>query len=637
MGISIALIAPYQELASDAEQVCRELGEDIIMAVGDLQQGLAEAKRLLEQNTEGFISRGGTATLISEHLNVPVVEINVNAFDLIRAINCARKLGNYIGVVGFQNVIYGVKSLEQVFDVRIEELLVRTEEDASRAVIKAKKMGVDVIVGDNISVSFGKRHKLQTILVDSGKEAIARAIQEAREVTLIRKQEQAKANQLRTILDFTFEGIVATDENGLVTLVNPAAEDMLGVSAGETVGNKAEQVLPGVSIEKTLQSGRSRLGGLRQVGSNQVVENIVPVLSSKQIVGSVTTFQNANHFQAVETKIRQELYHKGHVTHYNFNDMVTRNKKVEKLKERALQYSKAGATILITGETGSGKEILAQSIHTASLRVKGPFVAVNCAAFPENLLESELFGYEEGAFTGARKGGKKGLFEQAHQGTLFLDEIGELSLKLQARLLRVLQQKAIMRVGGDRILPVDVRIIAATHRDLESAIDKELFRPDLYYRINVLHLELSPLRERLEDLPLLVEVLFQKISRRSGQMEPELTDAAMTSLKNYNWPGNIRQLENVLERLAALRTGNRVSKEDIFEIMGNSEISTNKGIPFYLNGTLQDMEKEIIQKTLELTGFDKAKTCDKLNISQTTLWRRLKNLPKNVKNDFKTE
>ncbi|MDN5344801.1 MAG: hypothetical protein PWQ18_913 [Clostridia bacterium] len=620
----LALVAPYPDLAELARQVCAELGEDVTIAVGDLAEGVRVARELVGKGAEVIISRGGTATAISRHVEVPVVEIAVSAFDLVRALAEARGQGRYIGVAGFRNVIYGTKSLEPVLGVTIEELIVEAEEDAAGIIAEGQALGLEVIVGDAVSARSARELGLKAILVTSGKEAISQAIREAREVALVRRRERARAEQFKAILDFAYEGIVATDQEGRITLVNPAAERILGLTAHRVAGRPAREVLPGVPLDQVRQSGQKRLGELHRAGNTLVAENVVPVVAGREIVGTVATFQDVSHLQAVETRVRQELYLKGHVAQFTFADIATRSPVMVRAIERARQFAAAEATILITGETGSGKEMVAQSVHNASQRREGPFVAVNCAAVPENLLESELFGYEEGAFTGARKGGKKGLFELAHRGTLFLDEIGELSLNLQARLLRVLQQKSIMRVGGDRVLPVDVRIIAATHRNLEEAVAQEKFRRDLYYRLNVLHIKLPPLRERLEDLPLLIKALADKISRRSGRLPLLFNKETIARLQAYPWPGNVRELENVLERLVVLRSGQEVQPADLEEILNAPDSQPRPGLQLTLRGTLAEMEEEIIRHTLALTGNDKDATCRRLGLSKTTLWRRLK-------------
>lgn len=630
MSSRLALVAPYKELAESAQEVCRELGLMATVAVGDLAEGVKVARDLVGRGAEVIVSRGGTATAIGRELDVPVVEIVVSAFDLVRALAAARTYGRRIGVVGFQNVIYGCKSLEGILGVLIQEIEIKTEDEAPAAVAAAREAGIEVIVGDAVSVRWSRELGLDAILVTSGKEAIGLALREAEELAEVRRKERARAEQFKVILDFAYEGIIATDPDGRISLVNPAAERILGVAERHLVGRPAGEVLPGLALNHVQETGRARLGELHRAGNSLVVQNVVPVIADGEIVGAVATFQDAGHLQAVETKVRQELYLKGHVAQFTFADMVTESPAMQRVMAQARQFAAVEGTILITGETGTGKEMLAQGIHNASPRKGGPFVAVNCAAVPESLLESELFGYEEGAFTGARKGGKKGYFELAHRGTLFLDEIGELPLNLQARLLRVLQQKAVMRVGGDRVIPVDVRIIAATHRNLEDAVREGTFRRDLYYRLNVLRLALPPLRHRKEDIPHLVERLVDKICGRTGRLPPRIGPEILQVFYRYPWPGNVREMENILERLVVLRSGQEVAPEDVEDLLldthglAEHEGTDTDGLKVELCGTLADMEKTIICTVLEKTGYNREETCRRLGISPTTLWRRMK-------------
>ncbi len=629
MPYKIAIVAPYVELSDVARHTCDELEVAAKIVVGDLEEGVKAAKKLIDDGAEVIISRGGTATAITRQLDEPVVEIIVSPYDIIRAVASAKRCGDHIGVVGFRNIIYGSRSLEEVLDVKIEELEIRTEADALSVIKKAKQDGIQVIVGDAVSVRYSKKLGLQSVLVTSGKESISMALREAQELVAVRRREKAKAEQFKAILDFTYEGIIATDAEGKISLVNPAAEKILGKSKTSLLNQPAGNVLPSLALKRVQEQGKPLLGELHRVGNSMVVHNLVPVITNNETTGTVITFQDAGHLQAVENKVRRELYLKGHVAQHTFEDIITCSPIMKKVINQAKQFAQAEAAVVVTGETGTGKEMLVQSIHNASLRKDGPFVAVNCAAVPENLLESELFGYEEGAFTGARRGGKKGLFELAHNGTIFLDEIGELPLKLQARLLRVLQEKAIIRVGGDRVIPVNVRIIAATHRNLEEDVEKGTFRQDLYYRLNVLRLLLPPLRERKDDIPLLIDRLLEKICSKTNKARPIITDEVLQILNAYHWPGNVRELENMLERLVVLKGGLQVTPEDIGGIKGILEDKmknkeTSGSVHIELKGSMEDMEKEIVCKTLELTGYNKEETCKKLGISQTTLWRKLK-------------
>ena len=289
--------------------------------------------------------------------------------------------------------------------------------------------------------------------------------------------------------------------------------------------------------------------------------------------------------------------------------------------DKARQFAVVDSNVLITGETGTGKEMIAQGLHNLSRRAKGPFVAFNCAAVPENLLESELFGYEEGAFTGARRGGKVGLIELAHGGTLFMDEIGEMPLPLQARILRVIQEKEVMRIGGERIIPVDLRLLSATNENLSQLIEQRKFRKDLYYRINVLRLHIPPLRDRPEDIPLLVK----HILKRHQAMNPAVTEIgakAMKRLCQQEWPGNVRELESTLERALLLAKGPVLQEADILDAL---YLQTSPGLPLesgLSEDTLLNVEKATIERVLQEEKFNYSRAAARLGINRTTLWRK---------------
>jgi transcriptional regulator with PAS, ATPase and Fis domain len=296
--------------------------------------------------------------------------------------------------------------------------------------------------------------------------------------------------------------------------------------------------------------------------------------------------------------------------------------------EKALSYAQVDSTILIEGETGSGKELFAQSIHNASKRRYEPFIALNCAALPENLLESELMGYEEGAFTGARRGGKPGLLELADKGTIFLDEINQISPSIQAKLLRVLQEKQVLRLGGDRVIPVDIKIIAATNESLEGKVAKGCFREDLYYRLNVLNLPIPPVRQRRDDIPLLLEYFIKYFSQIHGPIK-KMSDESLSLLTGYDWPGNVREIYNFVERYAVLGKNGVMPESSLVReyvcknnILRKDPHQPEQGFLKIKLGTLRDMEKELLEKAVALFGGNKTQAALLLGISRTTLWKK---------------
>ncbi|CAA7602155.1 RNA polymerase sigma factor 54 interaction domain protein [Acididesulfobacillus acetoxydans] len=375
---------------------------------------------------------------------------------------------------------------------------------------------------------------------------------------------EEREHELKTILNSVSEGIVAVNRDRKITHINEVACGLFHVTEKEALNLTADDLFTGnPPLVETLATGRSYSLMERKIRRNghliHFMTSGVPVLNKKgQIIGAVATIKDFRQVQEILSKMDKGR----RLT--TFEDIICQSEEMVGLVGAARMVAKGSSTVLLRGESGTGKELFATAIHVESPRRKGPFVAINCGALPDSLLESELFGYEEGAFTGAAKGGRKGLFEQAKGGTLFLDEIGEISPQVQVRLLRVLQGGAVRRVGGGGEIPVDVRVVAATNRNLEEMIRKGEFREDLYYRLNVIPLQIPPLRERREDIPLIAQHLLRKICARLGKDEVRLTRETVEILSAQDWPGNVRQLENALERLVNLVDAAEILPEHLY-------------------------------------------------------------------------
>jgi len=573
-----------------------------------------------------FISAGSNAHLLKEHLSRPIVSIDVTAFDLLQAIRRASQKGDIVAVGRFSQPLPELQEIADILKVKIRQFSYDSFQEAKRQIGQLKEEGIKVIVGTTLACDLAEEAGLFAFEVYSTK-SIRSSFQQAFDLAWSIQREAARAERLKAVLDFAFEGIVATDEKGELVVFNPGAERILGISALEAMGKPAEKVIPNSRLREVLKRGEPELSRVQEVKGVRILTNRIPIINRGQVLGVVATFQEVETIQRAEHKIRQTLLTKGFVAKTHLEDLVAVAPASRELVARARDYAQSEATVLITGETGTGKELLAQGIHNASARHKEAFVAVNCAALPEPLLESELFGYEEGAFTGARKGGKPGLFELAHQGTLFLDEIGEMSPKIQARLLRVLQEKEVLRLGGDRVIPVDVRIIAATNRDLAEETRAGRFREDLYYRINILPLWIPPLRQRKEDiLPLF---LHQLRSRRSRLVELlEDNQRVQGILESYIWPGNVRELESVAERLVAIWDGQPDHLEEALRL----SIKAGEALVFpgKLVGEAGEKHRErrlltpgVIEEALRRSGGNKSEAARRLGINRVTLWRKL--------------
>lgn len=355
--------------------------------------------------------------------------------------------------------------------------------------------------------------------------------------------------QLQTIINTVHDGIIATDDSDRITVFNPIAEDLLGVQAKDALDKPIDYI----ADKNTLQNfsdGTEEKESFIRLNNHHIIVNVAKIHPDENPSGKVYTFKDVSEIQRLEEELRRKLVRQQNIARYTLNQIQGKSEAIQSTLAIARKMAASHSPILIQGESGTGKELLAQGIHNASPRKNGPFVAVNFAALTESLLESELFGYDEGSFTGARKGGLPGLFEQAHKGTIFLDEIGDAPLPFQVKILRVLQEKQVRRVGSSRITPIDVRVIAATNRDLKNLIAKGLFRQDLYYRLNVLPIKIPPLRQRKQDILLLAQTFYTNYFNKKKAMTAEnYFNLVAPYFLAYDWPGNIRELQNVVEYL----------------------------------------------------------------------------------------
>lgn len=614
------------------------LPENVIFHEAVLDQAANMALSYEHDGAEVIISRGGTAWAISQAVNIPVIYAEATSFDIMETLWVIKK--SYpglkrIGIVTFADTNYEISKMGEMMDLSLEHFSYNNQDDLLEVVKRASDMKMDIVVGGALTAKYAMETGIIGVLQNIRKDTITQAILKAKEIIAIRMQDRTKAEQLKAILNFIHEGVISVDSQGIVTLFNQAAENILNVKSHEIIGEPLVAVFPDLNWDEASKYGKYNLNQLVTVSNNQLLANRIPIIIDQKPLGVVSTFQKVDSILKAEERIRKELHSRGLVSRFDFSDIITNSPTMKNLIKLASHYAQTDSTVLITGESGTGKEIMAHSIHSNSSRRKEPFVVINCAAVPDQLLESELFGYEEGAFTGAKKGGKYGVFELAHNGTIFLDEIGDMPISLQSSLLRVIQGKEVMRLGGEKIIPVNVRIIAATNQDLKQAIRLSKFREDLFYRINVLHLNLPPIRERQEDIPLLLKYFTEKYGRQYKKLVHEIPDKLIEKFKKYSWPGNIRELENFSERLV-------ISKEKMSDEEGFIEqflLETHNGADhsFCLMendeedlfakvrvGQLDQMTDDIIREVYEMTGKNKHQTAQLLGISRTTVWKKLK-------------
>lgn len=444
-------------------------------------------------------------------------------------------------------------------------------------------------------------------------------------------------NKLDAIFNSNIEGTFTIDNDWNITSFNTSAEKITGFKKLEAIGKKCWNIFNsslcrnGCHMEQTIKNGKPMLGNeleIIQKGGKNIpirVNSVVLINNKNENIGAVETFIDISEIRNLSAHLNE---------YYTYENIVGRNKEIKQIISVLESVSQTDSSVLVTGESGTGKELAARAIHLKSSRKTGPFVAVNCSAFAESLLESELFGHEKGAFTGAIKT-KIGRFELAQGGTLFLDEIGDLSTAVQTKLLRVLETHEFERVGGNKSIKMDTRIIAATNKNLAEEISTKRFREDLFYRINVINIHLPPLRERMDDFPLLVNHFIKSFNKKFNKNIKQFSSSAFDLIVDYNWPGNIRELENAIEHCFVLCNGEVIQVECLpkrirefkeqASVLDNS--SKQKGF--------KETEKELIISVLEKNNHNRPKAAKELNIDPSTLWRKMKkhniNISKSIK------
>jgi PAS domain S-box-containing protein len=659
--IKIAVIAPYEEFGELFKKTFQKHDEKVHKE--NEEQSEYEIEVIVEYNHENIqklkldsnvvIARGFSAYLLRNRESyVPVVEIPVTANDIIRClVESQKRYGSKpVVVIGTRNVIYQADNLSGMMGLEIETILMPSQMGGETEKAFAKLKNRDsVIVGGKPTCVHARSIGMDNIMIVSGRNAMWQAITEAKRIAYISRIEEEKAQRFKTILDYTFDGIISLDKKNRITVINATCEKILGIKTNDMIGRKIEDVLPKTRFSELINNTDTCLEEVIQHNHMPLAVNKTGIVLKNERVGSVITFQYVSTIQEVEGRIRTKTNGRGHVAKHHYCDIIGRSDKIKDTIKMAKKFSAVDSNALIVGRSGTGKEIFAQSIHNSSKRRNEAFVAINCAAIPENLLESELFGYVEGAFTGAAKRGKQGLIELAHRGTLFLDEIGEMPLTIQGRFLRVLQEKELMRLGHDRIISVDVRIISATNQDLLDLVETGKFREDLYYRLDVLKIQLPSLDDRKEDIPLLADCFINEFAKNShGGKVCRITDEAKRRLMELRWNGNIRELKNACERLVVLnescvidesdvervldykiqqmkrsneekRTGEKVLKPDIDKrVMVNLKDKRNeRPDKMTMNREIADLLKQ---------GYSKVEIAKIYRIDRTTLWRRMRQI-----------
>lgn len=447
---------------------------------------------------------------------------------------------------------------------------------------------------------------------------------------------------MKDILDNGHQGMVLVDENGRILKWN--YEKLLGIKEEDALGKHVEEVIENTRLHIVVNTGEKEICEVQRIQGHDMLASRIPIIKDGAVIGAVGTvlFRDIEEIRTMAKRLEilektvdkyKDEISKMYCARYTFKNIITQNEKMHRLMNIAKKAAELNSTILIQGESGTGKEYFAHAIHNASDRRYNPFIQINCAAIPHELLESELFGYEGGAFTGAKKDGKIGKFELANGGTILLDEISTMTYSMQAKLLRVLEEREFERIGGNIRIRSDVRIISCTNENLLTAVKEGRFRQDLYYRLNVVGIDIPPLRDRLDDIPVLSVYILKELVDKMGFSYKVVSDSAMSYLQAYNWPGNVRELRNVLERAANITSSKYIYPEHLPENINRKLcIDDNKKDIGLLKDRVAEAEINAIMEALKLTNGSRTKAAKRLGIHRTALYKKLDNYGINIKN-----
>ncbi|SHK31499.1 sigma-54 interaction domain-containing protein [Paramaledivibacter caminithermalis] len=567
----------------DDEEIKRGITADIVLIPS--YNALNKIRKYIKNRAEIiFVNRTISKSGFDKIMSIPK---GTEVMLLDESLEMSKQMISVLYQIGIRHIDLIPGSIQERIDIKNRILIVLGQSknipNEANKVINIGSSLIDI----NTIIDLGIKLKLDHIL---NRQNIKKSYKEIITANVGLSEILIKTNRFESQLDILLQviddGVIAINSKGLIFSYNESAKRILGFRNEEVIDRDGIKLFPQIPFEYALRKIKSVKERLVKINGDDVVVSVDTITHSGKIYGAVAIIRRFSEAERKQHKLRAQLIGKGHKAKYKFDDIIGESEEIRKCKDIARRMSKSNSSILITGESGTGKELFAHAMHNSSKRRDYQFVAVNCGALPESLLESELFGYEEGAFTGARRGGKPGLFELAHRGTLFLDEIGEMPLKLQMRLLRVLQEREVMRIGGDRLINVDIRLIAATNRDLKKMVKKGEFREDLYYRLNVLPLKIPPLRKRLQDIfPLINQI------KKEFNSDFKFTEKAKQALITHNWRGNVRELRNYIEYLVNLN----IKEVDIDDLPIELEVSLKDEV-------FDREEKRLTEKFIDSIG-----------------------------------
>lgn len=613
---NIVIVSPSKSFSDQAEKVMKEMDVHFPILHASGEEYFEKIQQMVEKNhVYAIITRGYNVKFLRGKLAVPIVDVRYTFEDIYHSFQHALEISDKVAFISTDVAHDRAKTFQVMTQHAMVIPKVSSLPDIPIAVQKLSAEGIEVFIGGRATEAAATKYGTRSVDILVEESSIKTALTEAIHLVQLDKEKQRNQSFIDAILETTENGLIAVSLEADITFVNQKARSYFGEELDAFVGSS----LMGL-IQESTESNYNLINQLVTVNYQNYILNISPITIDAETIGYLASLEKLDELQVKEGDVRTKLSVKINAAKRNFDDLIGSSPALQQTIQMAKKYAATESVVLINGESGTGKELFAQSIHNRSPRKSEPFIAINCASLSESVLESELFGYVKGAFTGAATDGKAGLFEAAHKGTIFLDEIGEISLSFQAKLLRVLQEKEVTRIGDTKSIPVDVRIISATNRNLIKMVEQGDFREDLYYRLNVLNLKIPPLRERQSDIKELVLYFLNKAKKPL-----KISSSAIQLLTTYEFPGNIRQLENIVERLIVL-SDNATIEYDLVRSMIENEPQLKKTVEAQqpASTSLPEAEKELIARTLIRFNNNKTLTAKELQISKSTLWRKIK-------------
>ena len=619
---SFAVLAQSAEFLDSIRAWADTNRYDLKYAQVDTESAVPVAGSFLESGAEAILFEGGPRNAIARRFGAAAIPIVRTEIDIINTIKAASAYSKELIYTMYSVDEHNISDLEELLQVKLHALESDTYEKLGASITRLYEAGQRYLVGGYFGKACIESLGGMGFFIFPGEYSINKAFQTAERFANSKRTQYLNRDNLFAMFQQLDEAVVCIDEGEELLFATPKAYEYLKLAA-DAPSAELKRFFSTLRLRETLADMVPRKNVMLEMLNEQFLLTTIPHVMIMGRRSAMAIFRNASTIQQMNRKIGEHLYSKGFSARYALDDFLGEASCVQTLKERVRRFAPTEAAVCIHGETGTGKELLAHALHAGSRRRNNAFVPVNCAAIPESLIESELFGYEGGAFTGAQRSGKPGLFELAHKGTLFLDEIGEMNHEMQLRLLRVLEAREVMRLGGRRVQPVDVRIICASHQHLARLVAAGTFRQDLYYRVSTLKLQVPPLRDRPED----IEKLVAQVLKKTGKSPRVISTPILNIMKKHAWPGNVRELLAMVESYCLLLEQNAPDKALFESILAENRLPAATALEEKAISGLDDAvaftQQAMIRGALSRNNGDKARAAKELGISYSKLWRLL--------------